>query len=499
MKLRTRRTLALSLLGVLGLVTRGLAEDISRYVVEKDPVIAFTQALLIDGTGAAPLANRTVIIANGRITQIARDGAVQIPEGARVIPLAGKALLPGWVALHEHLFHSTTWKDPFVANDQPVSFPKLYLAAGVTSARTGGSVDPYADLGIKRGIADGTSVGPDFDLTAPYLEGHPPALPQLRALASAEDAREHVRFWAGRGFTSFKAYMHIQPDHLRAAVDEAHRLGLKITAHLCSVTYREAAEMGIDQIEHGFLETTDFIPDKAPGQCDSMAQVRSTADLAVDDKRVQSLFAHLIKHDVTLTSTLATYSRMYGMLPPLDASEIAFMDKNSVDNYHESMERTAKDASSPVGLLLQQMTGVNMALEAAFWRAGGRLTIGSDAVPPGSIAGNEDLTSMELLVKAGIPPLNVIQIATENGAKAMGLADDRGTIAVGKRADLLIIDGNPATDIGDIRKIQTVFKNGVGYDPVALRKSVMGLIGGPGVSDASSAPSPHRGPQSRGN
>jgi len=486
MKQNTVRTVALALVGFLELTSVGRSEDISRYIVESAPVIAFTEAILIDGTGAPPVANQTVIITNGRISQIGTDGEIKIPEGARVIPMTGKALLPGWVMLHEHLFHSTTWKDPIVANNQPLSFPKLYLAAGVTSARTAGSMDPYTDLGIKKAIDAGTMIGPDFDLTAPYLEGNPPAVLQLRPLVSAEDAREHVRYWAGLGFTSFKAYVDIQPDHLRAAIDEAHKLGLKLTAHLCSVTYREAADMGIDQIEHGFLETTDFIPDKDPGQCDLRAEVQSIATLDVDDERVPSLFAHLIKQDVTVTSTLAVYSRMYGMLPPLDESEVAFMDKSSVDNYNADLERTAKNASTPFGILLQQMMRTNMALEAAFWRAGGQLTVGSDAVPPGSIAGNENLTSLELLVKTGIPPLNVIQIATGNGAKAMGIADDRGTIAVGKRADLLIIDGNPAENIGDIRKIQTVFKNGVGFDPVELRKSVVGLIGGPGVQSTNS-------------
>lgn len=451
------------------------AEDVSRYIVEDAPVIALTRALVIDGTGAAPVANQTVIIRDGRITRIGPDDEVDIPENARRLALDGKALLPGWVMLHDHLYNSPTWSNPPILTEQPTSYPKLYLAAGVTSARTAGSIEPYTDLRIKEAIAAGTMVGPDFDLTAPYLEGAPGAVLQLHPLESVQAAREHVRFWADLGFTSFKAYMFITPEQLSAAIDEAHKRGLKVTGHLCSVSYREAASFGIDQIEHGFIELSDFQPDRVPGRCDPSTQQQSVAGLSADQESVQSLFSHLIEHRVTITSTLATYARMARMLPAPDDSEIAFLDKSSTDYFHDDL---ARGAAHPPELFRQVMR-VSMSLEAAFWRAGGRLAIGSDPVPPGSLAGNEDLTSIELLVEAGVPPLAVIQIATQNGAEAMDIADDRGTITVGKRADLIVIDGNPSIDIKDIRNVDIVFKNGIGYDPVALRQSVIGSIGGP--------------------
>lgn len=452
------------------------AEDISRYIVEDAPVIALTQALVIDGTGAAPVASQTVIIRNGRIANIGPDHEVSIPENARRIALQGRALLPGWVMLHEHLYNSPTWTDPVIATEQPVSYPKLYLAAGVTSARTAGSIEPYTDLRIKEAIASGTMVGPDFDLTAPYLEGEPGAVLQLHPLDSAQAAREHVRYWAGLGFTSFKAYMFITPEQLSAAIDEAHKRGLKVTGHLCSVTYREAADLGIDQIEHGFIEMSDFQPDKPAGRCSPKNQRQSVAKLSADQQPVQSLISHLIERHVTITSTLAVYARMAKMLPALDENEIAFLDKSSVEYYRDDLRRGTEHPDE----LLRQTVKTSMALEAAFWRAGGRLVVGSDAVPPGSLAGNEDLTAIELLVEAGIPPLNVIQIATQNGAEALNVADDRGSIVVGKRADLIVIDGNPSTNIRDIHNINIVFKNGVGYDSAALRRSAIGTIGGPG-------------------
>jgi len=479
MKRHAATTFPFVILGWMGLAGTCQAENISRYIVENAPVIALTQALVIDGTGAAPVADQTVIIREGRITHIGPDQEVNIPDNARRIDLHGKALLPGWIMLHEHLYNSPTWRDPVIATEQPVSYPKLYLAAGVTSARTAGSIEPYTDLRLKEAITAGTMVGPDFDLTAPYLEGEPGAVLQLHPLDSAQAAGEHVRFWAGLGFTSFKAYMFVTPEQLGAAIDAAHQLGLRVTGHLCSITYREAASLGIDQIEHGFYESSDFQPDKLPGRCNPASQPKSLANLAADDERVQSLISYLIERDVTITSTLAVYARMAQMLPKPNKSEVAFLDKSSTDYYRDYLARGAKYASAPGTILAQQAVKASMSLETAFWRAGGRLVVGSDAVPPDSIAGNENLTAIELLVEAGIPPLNVIQIATHNGAEALGIANDRGTIAAGKRADLIVINGNPAVDIKDIRNIEIVFKNGIGYDPVALRQSVVGAIGGP--------------------
>ena len=450
------------------------------FIIETSPMIAFTNARVIDGTGQAAKEGQTVLINQGRIVDIGPAKSVNIPQQAKRIDLKNKSLLPGWVMHHEHLYHHSDHHapDPLIITQQPITFPKLYLAAGVTSARTAGSIEPYTDLRIKESIAAGTLIGPDFDLTAPYLEGKPGAVLQLHTLNDAEEAREHVRYWAGQGFTSFKAYTYITPAQLAAAIDEVHKHGLKITGHLCSVTFREAADMGIDQLEHGFFTFTDFQAGKKPGKCHAEAQTSGVLSLNTEDKEVQSLFRHLIKKKVTVTSTLAALARPFGLLPPLPDDEIALMDKESADHYRQEL-LNARQAQSQM-LEMQQAVKKTMALEAAFWRAGGRLVVGTDPVPPGSLAGYDSLSSIELLADAGIPPLNVIQIATQNGAQAMGVADDRGTIAIGKRADLIVVDGNPAEDIKAIRNIDSVFKNGIGYDPLAIKNSVISSIGGPG-------------------
>ena len=287
-----------------------------------------------------------------------------------------------------------------------------------------------------------------------------------------------VGYWAKQGFTSFKAYTHITREQLAAAVDEAHNLKLKIAAHLCSVTYREAASLGVDQIEHGFFTASDFYAEKQPDVCpDFFEQLKNLNDLTPNDESVKNLFHHLIKNDVVITSTLEMLARMAQVLPPLPDDVTALLNENSLTRYQSTL---ANLSSGKTAELLRKAVKTEMILEEAFWRAGGKLVVGTDPTVVGTLAGYGSLSTIELLVKAGISPLGAIKIATQNGAEAMGVADDRGTIAPGKRADLIVINGNPATNIKDIHNIEIVFKDGIGYDPVALKNSVVGSIGGPG-------------------
>src|SRR6185437_8270463 len=146
------------------------------------------------------------------------------------------------------------------------SFPRLYLAGGTTTARTGGSISPYGDIKLRLAIDRRAAIGPDLDGTGPYLNGPLPTL-TMHALAGQDDATRTVNYWADEGATSFKAYTTITRAELKAAIDAAHARGLKITGHLCSVTYREAAELGIDNLEHGFGVMTDFFKGKQPDVC----------------------------------------------------------------------------------------------------------------------------------------------------------------------------------------------------------------------------------------
>ena len=237
-------------------------------------LIALTHARLIDGTGAPEQADRIVVIDGGKIASVL-PGDAPPPAGATVIDLTGKTVIPGLVGMHDHLFYIARPNldagghadEPILAPQMSFSSPRMYLAAGVTTLRTTGSVEPYADLGLKQQIDAGELPGPHLDVTGPYLEGPGSPFIQMHQLKDPEDARRTVAFWADQGATSFKAYMFITRPLLKAAIEEAHKRGLKVTGHLCAVTYPEAVELGIDDLEHGFYVNTQLDPGKKPDVC----------------------------------------------------------------------------------------------------------------------------------------------------------------------------------------------------------------------------------------
>src|SRR3989449_2294473 len=255
--------------------------DRQQFIRVEAAVIALTHVRVIDGTGAAPLEDQTIVITDGKIQSIASTASAKVQSGAQILDLKGYSVLPGLVGMDDHIFFPMGGSPPMYS-DMGTSFPRLYLALGVTTIRTTGSVAPYTDLEIKKLIDGGRMIGPKMHITAPYLEGHGSFTPVMHELTGADDARRMVDFWADEGATSFKAYMNITRDELRAAVEEAHKRGLKVTGHLCSVGYREAAEIGIDRLAHGLLPASEFVPNKPADQCPGAAVNASLLQLDIN-------------------------------------------------------------------------------------------------------------------------------------------------------------------------------------------------------------------------
>jgi imidazolonepropionase-like amidohydrolase len=255
--------------GSIGFVAQGPTADRQQFIRVQAPVVVLTHVRIIDGTGAPALDDQTIVIADGKIQSIGASGAgapANLPPNAQTVDLRGYTALPGIVGMHNHMFFPMGGSPPMYSN-MGISFPRLYLALGVTTIRTTGSVAPFTDLEIKRLIDAGRMIGPKMHITAPYLEGRGSFTPVMHELTGPEDARRMISFWADQGATSFKAYMNITRAELRAAVEEAHKRGLKVTGHLCSIGYREAAEIGIDNLEHGLLADSEFVPNKQPDRC----------------------------------------------------------------------------------------------------------------------------------------------------------------------------------------------------------------------------------------
>jgi enamidase len=445
------------------------SDQVRSFIKVDAPVVALTNARVIDGTGAPARAGQTLILRGGAIARIGDASRIKPPEGAAVIDLTGKTVMPGLVMVHEHLYYPN---GPGVYGQLGQSFIRLYLAGGVTTMRTGGNVNGFMDLNLKRLIDAGQQPGPAIDATAPYLNG-PNEFLQMRALAGADDARRQVAYWADMGATSFKAYMHITRADLGAAIQEAHKRGMKVTGHLCSVTYAEAADLGIDNLEHGFLASTDFVPDKQPDACPGQGRgQQSIAALDENGAPFKALVRKLVDRQVALTSTLTVFETFAPGRPLPPGLDVL------VPQLREQFEAGRARRAKNQGSLNLKLLPKAMALELAFAKAGGHLIAGTDPTGGGGVVpGYSNQRMLELLVEGGFTPLEAIAIGTLNGAKYLGRDAQIGSIAEGKQADLLVVSGDPSRSIADVRKIETVFKGGVGFDPAKLVESVRGRVG----------------------
>ena len=453
-----------------------LSPGVTALVKEDASVLALTHVRVVDGTGAAPRADQTLVIADGKIVALGDSPATKIPDGAKVLDLSGRTVIPGLVGMHDHMFYPAPGGGLPLYPEHAFSFPRLYLAGGVTSIRTTGSLEPYADLELKRAIDAGKLAGPKIHVTGPYLEGEGAFALQMHQLKDAEDARQMVEFWIARGATSFKAYMNITPDELAAAIKAAHAHGIKVTGHLCSIGFREAAALGIDDLEHGIEVDTEFFPDKKPGVCPN-AQAAAKALLSVDiaSAPMQDMIHDLVAHHVAVTSTLPVFETSVPGRAPLDSRVLDAMTPEARLAYLTRRARISDNAASSdaAGIFKKELE-----FEHEFSKRGGLLLAGLDPTGYGGvIAGFGDQREVELLVEAGFTPLEAIHIATSNGAEFLGELDRIGTLAVGKAADIVVLQGDPSANIKDIEKVELVFKDGVGYDSSKLIDSAKGMVG----------------------
>ncbi len=452
---------------------------VKSYIRVETARVVLAHVRVIDGAGHAPVDDRNVIIVGGKIAAIQPGADVAPSTHTTVLDLHGYTVMPGLVGMHDHLFYIArpnfdehwTSEPPLIVPEMMFSSPRLYLAAGVTTIRTTGSVEPYADLNLKREIDNGRLIGPHIDVTGPYLEGSGSPFLPMHNLKGPAEARQFVNYWADRGVTSFKAYMNITRAELKAAIEAAHRRRIKVTGHLCAVTYPEAADLGIDNLEHGFYVNTQLDPDKQPDVCPSTTGTPTLQQMVPGGPEATALIAKLVKRRVAITSTLPVFEASVPGRPPLRKQMLDVMTPQAREAYMHMRQRPASlppRAADPAALLKRDME-----LERAFVAAGGLLIAGPDPTGNGGVLpGFGDQREVELLVEAGFSPVEAIKIATLNGATYLGQQDKIGSIAVGKNADLVVVKGDPSTQISDIENVEIVFKDGVGFDSAKLIDSV---------------------------
>ena len=417
--------------------------------------IVLTNVRIIDGTGAAPMTNQSLVIEDGRIKTMGPSLQIAVPAGARVLDLAGRTVMPGLVMLHEHLNYSGGDE---LMRIQPFSAPRLFLAFGVTTIRTAGINGPYAELNLKRRIDTGLVPGPEMFVSGPWFnepEEGPGFAREFREeflgmkfVRDEDDARRAVRHWAAEGVTSIKVYRRTTPAMLAVIVAEAHRLGLPVMGHIATSSCREAADRGIDFIEHG-LSCPKDLPSRDP-----------------ESPEVRELIRALVNAKVTVDLTPVSADA-------LTEAEREVLHPAAYQRYLDLQSRQQRVGQRP-----GEGSRAKPGLTVAFVRAGCRVVVGSDSGGFYRIPGFSNHYSLQLLYETlGFSELDAIRVATLNGATALGIQERTGSIAVGKEADLIVVRGDPSTRIRDSSNVEMVFSNGVLFDPKVLLAEVKGKFG----------------------
>jgi len=470
--MKTRFILLLIVCSFTSMKAQQFSKRVSDFINVNAAVVAITNVTIIDGTGTTPKTNQTIILNNDRIDDVGDTTSITIPEGATVIDGTGKTVIPGLVMLHEHLFYTKPFEDWFSVGQMTFTFPRLYLAGGVTTMRTAGSIQPQTDLNVKKWINEGKMTGPKMDVTGPFIEREGPRVPELGFIGNTEEVSKIVNYWADKGVTSFKVYNNITKEDLEICVREAHQRGLKVTGHLCSLTYEEASKIGIDNLEHGFMASSDFATDKKENQCNPfMARVGlNNADL--DDPRITRLIDLLIKNKTAITATPVVFEPYtdHEVVPGGGLDALAPQIRERVQQaYNRNLNRDGNSI---------RLFNKNLEWLKRFYEKGGLLVAGTDPTGAGrTVAGYANQRTIEVFVEAGFSIEETIKICTYNGALFLNKENQIGSISKGMKADLILINGQLTDTIKNIRKMEIVFKDGVGFDSQKLFTSIKGLVG----------------------
>jgi imidazolonepropionase-like amidohydrolase len=462
---------------------RAVPAAVQPFVSVDAALVALTHVQLVDGTGAPARTDQTVILRGPLIESVGPFETTVVPPGARVLDLSGHTVIPGQVGLHEHTYFASVDHlsgRPRQIAPMNVSAPLLYLAYGVTTAMTAGSPLPHHELNLQRAVQAGDTPGPRFHIAGPYLNG--PATGawasrntvtgMFQSVATGDEVRRVIDYWASEGATWVKFMGGITRDGLRAGIEAAHARGVRVTGHLCSVTFTEAAALGIDLLQHGLITNTDHVPGKQPDLCPPGNQ-RVQADLDVSSAAVQESIRVIVAAGTAVASTLAAYETFMPGRVQLDARMLETLEPDTRKQVQAIHAGLADSTWAMPPRMLQNM----MRWERAFVAAGGLLGAGSDPWGTGLVPGVGNMRNYELLVEAGFTAERAVQIMTLNGARILGIDQQFGSMAPRKIADVVVIQGDPVRRPADIYNVVTVFRNGIGYDSTRLRQAAAGRVG----------------------
>jgi imidazolonepropionase-like amidohydrolase len=411
--------------------------------------LAIVGGTLIDGTGAAAVTDAAVIIHNGRIVAVGPRSKVKIPKHATVIDARGKSILPGLWDMHAHF--------------EQVEWGPIYLAAGVTTVRDCGNEFEFITA-VRDAIVQGRGLGPRL-LLAGIVDGTGPLTIGVERVDTPEQARMWTDRYHAAGFQQMKIYSSVKLDEVKVVADEAHKLGMTVTGHVPQgLTAYQVIDAGQDQINHiGYIASImrATLPDNAT-RADRM---NAAANIDFNSPEAQKALEFLKAHHTVVDPTLALdeFFTATSAKPPASFEP-------GVNKVAPELAEQLTDVAPPTdrSALTEKVFEKDLQIVGVLHKAGIPIVAGTDQTVPGYSLYRE----IELYVQAGFTPLEAIQAATIVPARVMGLDKESGTVEKGKRADLILVNGNPLDDIHNIRKVAYVITNGAMYHTAELWQSV---------------------------
>src|SRR5580704_13715666 len=413
------------------------------------PTLAIVGGTLIDGTGAAPIADAAVVIRKGRILAVGPRSKVRIPKHANLVDARGKTILPGLWDMHAHF--------------EQVEWGPIYLAAGVTTVRDCGNEIEFITA-VRDAITKGRGLGPRL-LLAGIVDG----TGTLTIGVERVDTPEQARMWTDRyhaaGFQQMKIYSSVKLEELKIVADEAHRLGMTVTGHVPEgLNAYQTIEAGQDQINHiEFI--ADIMHSPYPSEMSRIEKMKATANLDLDSADAQKALLFLKEHHTVVDPTMALFEFYTATTAKPPATFEPGANKVAPELAEQLTDVAPPTERSEIG---EKVFEKELAIVGALHRAGIPVVAGTDQTVPGHSLHRE----IELYVQAGFTPLEAIQAATIVPARVMGLDKEVGTVEAGKRADVIILDANPLESIHNIRNVEYVITGGTIYHTAELWQSV---------------------------
>ena len=427
-----------------------------------DPTIALEGATLVDGSGGEPVRDALIIVKNGHIEAVARIGEVRVPRGAREISLVGKTIIPGLIDMHAHV---ERWAAP------------RYVAWGVTTVRDLGASSTDSALALRSDLNLGAVLGPRMFTSGAMIDGEPPTYPAATAVRTRDEVRRAVDQRAVVGTDWVKVYTKLTPDLLAPLLDEAATLRLPVAAHLGKIDALTAARAGVASLEHmaGVVQAATPSPGayfRAHDQFLRGWTLEESGWSTLDSSTVARVAGTLAATHVAIVPTLVLHEMLSRLDNPTLLSRPGMEDvpaaAASVRDVQGLLRRAGWHAAELKAFRRSRARQDQFVRE--FKRAGGLIAAGSDAVNQLLVPGLSLHEELSLLVGAGLTPLEALTAATRKGAELMH-ADSLGRITPGRVADLVVLDGDPATDIGATRRIDWVMIRGRMIQPDSLRRT----------------------------